>query len=171
MRRSVAALVLAIAPVGARAQLGEVQVGAIGTWGVAEVHGPGVGVVGGVAAGRIIYVGGRAVWQFGSGTTRGQLFAVDGGILFPLGPFEIVPGVTLGWMRYEQGVAGARVATMRFVSAPSLAVHVRLAGLVLIPEALYVTALDHGLPQPATHQGFVGAVRLVVPIEVNRIRY
>lgn len=172
-------------PSMAWAQLGEVQVGALASVGARAVHGTGAGLVLGIAAGRIIYVGGRWTYQFGraggadaqEGTTaptsRVQLFGVDGGILLPAGPFELVPGVSFGAAWFAQRAAGvsSHQRAWEFFVAPSLAVHARLAGLVFIPEFQHVLTGNPNLPEPVARRGPLFVLRLVLPIEVGRIRH
>ncbi|MBI2072356.1 MAG: hypothetical protein HYW06_05800 [Gemmatimonadetes bacterium] len=176
-------------PSTAYPQLGEVQLGSIVSYGPAAPYGIGAGLVLGVAAGRLAYVGLRWTYQTGSTepatppTTsvdvrnRVQVFGADLGLLFPAGALEVVPGGTLGVARFAQraGVPGAGFTTsdhaMEFFGAPSLSVQAHVAGLVLIPEIQYQWAGSPDLPWPVSHRGPVASLRVVVPFEVDRIRY
>jgi hypothetical protein len=175
----------------ARAQLGEVHLGAVVAYGAADSHGPGAGIVVGVAAGRITYVGLRWVYHAGRETTaasptgavdvrsRGQVFTFDLGVLLPVGAFEVVPGVSVGAVRYTQrarpvaggGAASSRTHATEFYAAPGLAVHVRVARLLVIPELQYALAGDPAMPWPVTDHGIAASLRIVVPFEVGRIRH
>ena len=111
-------------------------------------------------------------------TSRVQLFAFDLGLLFPVGAFEIVPGISLGAARFAQEDdspnAGQHMASeheVRFLDMPSLSVHTRLAGLLFIPELQYFLSRSPELPWPVEHRGPVASMRLVVPFEVSRIRH
>jgi hypothetical protein len=112
-----ALLVAASAP--AAAQIGEVQLGAVASYGSGDSHGAGGGLVVGVAAGRLAYVGLRLIQYAGATVTYGPNFTVcctvtskvrtrtlgfdmDLGVLIPAGPVELIPGVALGAMRYAQ---------------------------------------------------------------------
>lgn len=176
-------------PSAAGAQLGEVQLGSVVTYGTAGPYGPGAGLVLGVAAGRLAYVGLRWTYQAGSTApvttatssldvrTRVQLFTADLGLQIPAGGLEVVWGGTLGAVWFAQRVGGPAVASaatehaIEFVGGPSLSVQAHLAGLVLIPEIQYQWAGNPDLPWPVSHQGPVASLRVVVPFEVDRIRY
>ena len=156
------------------AQLGELQIGVVGSYGTSKAYGPGAGLVLGVATGRLAYVGLR--WTYYAGattagvTTRAQAFAVDLGIDIPVRALEVVPGVSLGAMRFAQIVGGARAHKVEFLAAPGLAIEVHVARVALIPELQYSLAGDPELAQPVHQHGLVASLRLVIPIEVGRIR-
>jgi hypothetical protein len=191
LRRAVLlSAVLVCAPHVARAQVGEVHIGPLASYGLPDSFGPGGGLVVGVAAGRLVYIGLRWAYQSGSTqvmdtaatpvavTSRVQLFAFDFGLLFPVGAFEIVPGISLGAARYAQkadlATAGQRVVSehdMAFLAAPSLSVYVRLGSLLVIPELQYLLGEVPDLPRPVEHRGPVASIRFVVPFEVSRIRH
>lgn len=183
---------LSCAPHVARAQLGEVHLGALASYGVPNSYGPGGGIVIGVAAGRLTYVGMRWAYHAGSeelvGTpttsvevkTRVQVFALDLGVLFPAGAFEIVPGLSLGAARFAQrsnepGNVGPSTAVWEhdaeFLVAPGLSIQTRLAGFILIPELQYFLGDDPELTWPIRHRGPVASMRIVVGREVGRIRH
>ena len=180
---------LACIPAATHAQLGEVHVGALVSYGLPNTFGPGAGLALGVAAGRLTYLGIRWTYQTGETITTGgpttpvevtsrvQVFAADLGILFPVGRFEIVPGASLGWARFAQRVVPAgggspvREHGTKFFAAPSVSVQARLARLLVIPELQYYLAGDPELSQPVSHRGLVASLRLVVPFEVGRIAH
>lgn len=189
MNRRCAVLVAAVLglPSAARAQLGEVQLGGHLDYGVEDAYGPGIGIVVGVAAGRITYIGLRWTYYTGSETrvaapttldvtNRVQFFTVDLGVLVPVGAFEIVPGVSVGVARFAQrerqtgGPAGPSVIRTEFLVAPGLSMQAHVAGLVLIPEVQYGLAGDPEMPRPVTHRGLTTSLRVVVPFEVGRVR-
>ena len=174
-----AALVVA-AP--ARAQLGELQVGAIAGYGTGQAYGPGAGLVLGLAAGRLAYVGLR--WTYHMGTTqvrgpglsevrtRGQVFAADLGVQIPAGALEIVPFVSVGMNQFTQSASQPNASgnSREFLGAPGLAVEMRVARIAVIPEIQYYFAGAPDLPWRVRHRGLTAAVRLVFLSEVRRIR-
>lgn len=180
---------LACLPSAAYPQLGEVHLGSVVSYGGAAPYGVGAGLVLGVAAGRLAYAGLRWTYQTGStelATTpttsvdvrsRVQLFTADLGLLIPAGALEVVPGGTLGvaWFAQRAGGSAAAVTVsqhaIEFVGGPSLSVQAHVAGLVLIPEVQYQWAGTPELAWPVSHRGPVASLRVVVPIEVDRIRY
>ena len=186
-------LVIALqwAPSVARAQLGEVHLGALASYGMSNSHGPGGGIAIGVATGRFTYLGVRWAYHFGSGqaegtratplevTSRIQMFAIDLGILLPAGSVEIVPGISLGAARFAQsntelGNTGSKTnwaIDTEFVAAPGVSVQTRLAGLLLIPEIQYVLGSGPELPWPVRHRGPVATMRIVWALEVGRFRH
>ena len=178
---------LVCAPQMVRAQVGEVHIGPIASYGLPDSFGPGGGLVVGVAAGRLIYIGLRWAYQSGSTevmgtpatpisvTSRAQLFAFDLGLLFPAGAFEIVPGISLGATRFAQQAdspAGfVSEHDVAFLAAPGLSVYTRLGALLVIPELQYFLGRNPKLPWPVEHRGPVASIRFVVPFEVSRIRH
>ncbi len=181
--------VLGLAASPAAAQIGEVQLGAIASYGTGMAAQPGAGLVFGVAAGRVTYVGLR--WTcFGTATTtqgpvasptevrnRHQVFALDLGVLIPEGPLEVDPEFSIGVARFAQhsrpvagGVESANHKTELF-AAPGVAVEVHAWHLVLIPEVQYFFAGDPDLPWLAEHHGLMGSLRVVIPFEARRIRW
>jgi hypothetical protein len=192
MNRRCAVLVAAVLGLASqvRAQLGEVQVGGLLSYGLGDAYGPGAGIVLGVAAGRITYIGVRWTYYTGSEirvvspltqidvTNRVQLFAFDLGVQVPVGAFEVVPGVSLGAARFGQrarpaGAGGPEAPSIggtEFFVAPGVSIAGRVAGLVLIPEVQYSIAGDPEMPRPVTHRGLTASLRVVVPFEVGRVR-
>lgn len=156
------------------AQLGEVQAGVVASYGTSKASGPGAGVVLGVATGRLAYVGLR--WTYHAGattagvTTRAQTFAVDLGIVIPVRSLDVVAGLSLGAERFAQDAASARAHKVEFLAAPGIAAELHVAGLALIPELQYSLAGDPQLSQPVQHRGLVASVRLVILVEIGRIR-
>jgi hypothetical protein len=156
------------------AQVGELQAGVVASYGTSKAYGPGAGLVLGVATGRLAYVGLR--WTYHAGattagiTTRAQAFAVDLGIVIPVRALDVIPGVSLGAMRFAQRAGNARAHKVEFLGAPGIAVEVHVARVALIPELQYSWAGDPELAQPVRHRGLVASLRLVIPIEVSRIR-
>jgi len=186
-----AALQLALWPATLAAQLGEVHLGAIASYGTASSFQTGVGLIGGVSAGRLAYVGARWVYYMGGSEqrtdsagsydvrTRAQVFAADIGMQYPLGAVELVAGVTIGATRFGQQTApagvqakatstAASVAT-EFLIAPNFSVQVRVWRLLLIPEVMYSLSGSPDLRWPAGHRGALFGLRLIVPLEVARI--
>lgn len=103
-------------------------------------------------------------------TTRAQTFAVDLGIVIPVRSLDVVAGLSLGAERFAQHVGSARTHTVEFVAAPGIAAELHVARLALIPELQYSLAGDPELAQPVQHRGLVVSLRLVIPVEVGRIR-
>lgn len=182
------ALCVAATPVSA--QIGEFHLGAIASYGTGEAYGRGGGLVLGVAPGRIAYVGLR--WMYQAGATklvgpasppeevrnRVQVFALDLGVQLPVGRLELVPGVGLGALRFDQrtrqpggGADPVSAHAMEFLAAPGLSVEIPLATLALIPQVQYALAGHPDLPQPVRHRGLVASLRLVIQRDVARIRH
>jgi hypothetical protein len=178
VRRAVAVPALLLGALAAAApapgQLGELQAGVVGSYGWSTAYGPGAGLVLGVATGRLAYVGMRWTYHAGSTTAgvtnRAQAFAVDLGILIPVGRLEVVPGVSVGAMRFVQRVGTVSAHKVEFLAAPGLAAEWHVAGVALLPELQYSLAGDPAFAQAVRHRGLVASVRLVIPIEVRRIR-
>jgi hypothetical protein len=156
------------------AQVGEVQFGVVASAGTGAAYGPGAGAVLGVAAGRLAYVGLR--WAYHQGTTQGgvtsraQVFAVDLGVLIPVGALEVVPGLSFGAVRFAQRAPGIADHATEFLAAPGVSVEVQVWRVALIPELQYHLAGEPALPSPVDHRGLVGSLRLVIPLEIGRIR-
>ncbi len=183
---------LAIVASPAPAQIGEIQAGGIGSYGTGEPFGAGAGLVWGVAAGRIAYIGVR--WTNFGGTTnqrgpasspsevttRSQQFALDLGVQIPVGRLEVVPGMSVGFVRFAQRVrapapgGGSTVVSeheTEFLAAPGVAVVVPAGPVAFIPELRYSLAgSPSSLPWRVPHRGLLLSLRLVITFEVGRIR-
>ena len=184
------ALAVALLPSNLAAQLGEAQFGAIGSYGTSSAWHGGAGLIAGVGAGRLIYVGARWVYYFGSSAAqtdtggtfqvrdRAQIFAADVGLQYPLGPAELVAGVTIGAMRFAQQAEPVSPGTgppqsssrVEFLLAPNLSVQLRVSRLLLIPEFVYSFAGSPDQRWPVDHHGPIFSLRVVMPFEVQRIR-
>ena len=185
------AVSVALLPTCLTAQLGEVHLGMLAGYGTAGAYGAGAGLIVGVAAGRLAYVGVRWTYFFGdtrthSGTggtvtveDRAQVFAADVGLQYPAGPTEIVAGVTIGAIRLAQqvtpvpsgtGAASTEVA-VEFLAAPNVSVQLRALGLLVIPEVMYTFTGAPDFRWPVDRRGPVFSVRVVLPFEVQRIRH
>ena len=184
------ALGQALLPADLGAQLGEAQFGAIASYGTSNAWHGGAGLIAGVGAGRLIYVGARWVYYFGSSAVqtdtggtfdvrdRAQIFAADVGLQYPLGAAELVAGVTIGAARFAQRAepvspgTGPPQSTSRveFLLAPNLSVQLRVSPVLLIPEFVYSFAGSPDLRFPMQHQGPLLSLRVVMPFEVQRIR-
>ena len=184
------ALAPALLPANLAAQLGEAQFGAIASYGTGSAWHGGAGLIAGVGAGRLIYVGARWVYYFGSSAVRtdtggtfevrdrAQIFAADVGLQYPAGPAELVAGVTIGAVRFAQHAepvspgtgAPQSVSRVEFLLAPNLSVQLRVSRFLLIPEFVYSFAESADMRWPVDHQGPLLSLRVVMPFEVQRIR-
>jgi len=177
-------------PANLAAQLGEAQFGGIASYGTGSAWHGGAGLIAGVGAGRLIYVGARWVYHFGSSAVqtdtggtfkvlnRAQTFAADVGLQYPVGPAELVVGVTIGAVRFAQraepvspGTGAPQSSTrVEFLLAPNVSVQLRVSRFLLIPEFMYSFAGSPDLRWPVHHQGPLLSLRVVMPFEVQRIR-
>lgn len=173
-------------PTALAAQLGELQIGVVGSYSAWDPHRGGAGLVVGIAPGRVTYVGLRWTYDFGSTTvvatpggptevrTRTQVFATDLGVQIPKGAFEIVPSISFGVVQVAERSRSASGAVFRsskeFLAAPGIAIQVSAAGIALIPELQYYIAGRPALQQPVQRGGVVASVRLVLLREIRRIR-
>ena len=181
-----AALTLGIAlaaPGAAGAQLAELQTGFVLSGGTARGYGPGGGATLGLSAGRLTYVGLRWVYYGGSTVqerawnvrTRTQTYGLDLAVVIPKGPMELMPGVSLGVLRFAQRTdsAGVNPPTHRaaeFLFSPGLAAEIHVGGAAIIPEVQWSLAGRPDLPFSAPHRGLVASVRCVLVTEIGRIR-
>ena len=175
-RRCLLVAAVALPSASLTGQIGELHLGVVANHGTPGAFGPGAGLVVGIAPGRLVYVGARWSYQFGSTQaqvrTRVQSFAADLGVQIPAGPVEIVPSLSLGALRYAQRVAGSTTHSVEFLAAPGLAVEIPVARIALIPELqVYFAGKPDNLTVPVTHRGVLTSLRLVVPIEVSRFRW
>ena len=184
------ALGQALLPADLAAQLGEAQFGGIVSYGTSSAWRGGAGLIVGVGAGRLIYVGTRWVYHFGSSAVqtdtggtfqvqdRAQTFASDVGLQYPVGPAEVVAGVTIGAMRFAQQAepvsptAGPAQSSSRveFLLAPNISAQLRVSRFLLIPEFVYSFAGSPDQRWPVDHNGPILSLRVVMPFEVQRIR-
>jgi hypothetical protein len=184
---------LAVVASPAPAQIGVLQFGGVGSFGTGEPFGAGGGLVAGVAAGRIAYIGLRWTYHTGSTklrgpaspqtevTTRGQVFAIDLGVQVPVGRLEVVPGLSVGFVRFAQRArtpaagGGSTVIAgheIEFLAAPGMSVSVPVGPMALIPELRYTFAgSPSNLPWRVPHRGLLASLRLVITFEVGRIRH
>ena len=175
----VAALSVA-APIAAQAQMGELHFGVIGGYGVAASYRGGAGVTIAVVPGRIVFLGLRYVHHWGSSFDtanvtihpRSETVAADLGFQFPFGNVEVVIGASLGSTHFEQDVPDSTGKTegWEFLVAPSLTAYFRLGRFLIAPEFQWGLAGDPDLLGPTPHLGPVIYLRLVLPIEIGRIR-
>lgn len=186
MRRTLLVALVCATPPALSAQLGELQVGVVGSYGVRDPYRGGAGLVLGVAPGRLAYVGLRWTYDFGSTTVvtpqggatevrnRTQVFAADLGVQVPKGPLEIVPSMSVGVVLFTQrsrSTGGETFADSKeFLAAPGLAVQMSVARVAIIPEIQYYLTGHPGLTWPVRNRGFVASVRLVFLSEIRRIR-
>ncbi len=200
MTRSSAALLIALVLVPdtpAGAQIAELHIGTVGSYGSAHAYGPGGGLVLGLAAGRLTYVGLRWTTFAGATTTDGpffaicctysrwvrtrvQSFAADLGFLIPAGPVEIIPGVSLGALRFVQRQrliddTGVLLATstrhaVEFLASPGVSVEIHAGRFAVIPEIQWSLSGNPDLPFLAAHSGPVVSLRLVRSLEIGRVR-
>jgi hypothetical protein len=184
------ALGQALLPANLAAQLGEAQFGAIASYGTGSPWHGGAGLIAGVGAGRLIYVGARWVYYFGSSAVqtdtggtfqvrdRAQTFAADVGLQYPVSAVELVAGVTIGAVRFAQQAepvspgTGAPQSSSRveFLLAPNFSVQLRVFRFLVIPEFVYSFVGSTDLRWPVDNQGPILSVRVVMPFEVQRIR-
>jgi hypothetical protein len=180
----------ALLPSDLAAQLGEAQFGAIASYGTGSAWHGGAGLIAGVGAGRLIYVGARWVYYFGSSAVqtdpggggtfevrdRAQIFAADVGLQYPVGAAEVVAGVTIGAVRFSQqseptgGGTPQSSARVEFLFAPNFSAQLRVSRFLLIPEFVYSFAGSPDMRWPVDHQGPILSLRVVIPFEVQRIR-
>ena len=185
MRAAGLALVL-LACVGptASAQIAELHAGVVASAGTARSYGGGGGLVLGLSAGRLTYAGLRWAWYAGTTTTvrglnvrnRTQTYAADVGVVIPLKSAELMPGLSVGVLRFAQRVDS--LGTFRhtgraaeFLFSPGIALEVHLGGaLAVIPELQWSLAGQPDLPFGAPHRGPLASVRFVLVREIGRVR-
>jgi hypothetical protein len=169
-------------------QLGEFHVGAVAGYGTGNAWQGGAGLIVAVVPGRLAYLGLRWVRHAGApqrtagedasreATTRAQVLAADLGFQFPAGGVEVVPGVSLGAARLSQRIAGGVASpethgSWEFHAAPSLAVYVPVHRILLAPEVQFALTGDPDFRPRAGVRGPVFYLRVVIPFEIDRIRY
>jgi len=178
-------------PVPAAAQLGEIRIGAIGSYVAADAYRAGAGITLGYAPARIAYMGVRWIYHFGSTeprsddtgtyevTNRAQLFGADLGVEFPLGAMELVVGGTLGAVRFSQRTEPASSSSSGsetsiatgFVAAPMAMLHIRVGPMLLAPQVTWYFAGTPDLRWPVDDSGPAVSLSVIIPIETDRIRY
>jgi hypothetical protein len=184
-------LLTVLLPARVAAQLGEVRIGAIGSYAVSDAYRSGVGLTLGYAPGRLAYMGVRWVYYVGSTealvdnagsydiTNRTQLFGADLGLEFPLGSMELVVGGTLGAVRYSQhteptgaSTSGSESASAtEFVAAPMAILHIRIGPIMVAPQVAYYFAGSPDLRWSVGGSGPALSCAVILPIETDRIRY
>jgi hypothetical protein len=184
-------LLALLLPAPVAAQLGELRIGAIGSYVAADAYRAGAGITLGYAPGRLAYLGVRWIYHFGSTdqvadaggtydvTNRAQLFGADLGLEFPLGAMELVVGGTLGAMRFSQQTepVGDTPSSpqsdnaVEFVAAPLVMLHVRAGPVMLVPQVTWYFAGAPDLRWKVDNSGPAVSLAIVIPIETDRIRY
>lgn len=190
MRQYLLASLLCVVPTVLVAQLGELQVGVVASYGTSGPYREGAGLVLGVAPGRIVYVGFRWIYYRGTTTAefapppagpadvlnRAQVFATDLDVQIPAagGAIEIRPTIGLGMVRFAQRgrpAAGEISAHSReFFAAPGLAVQFSVGRVAVIPQMQYYFTGHSELTWPVRNKGLAVSVRLVFLSEIRRIR-
>ncbi len=178
MKRSLLVALVCATPAPLPAQLGELQVGVVSSYGMRDPYRAGAGLVLGVAPGRLLYVGLR--WTYYAGATTGadvknraQVFATDFDVLIPVrgGRIEMRPGIGLGLVQVVQRDGGVtRAVAKEFCAAPGLALQLSAGRFALVPELQYYFTGRSELTWPVHTNGLVGSVRLVFLSEIRRIR-
>lgn len=178
---------IAATPMRAAAQLGELHFGAIGGYGVAESYRGGAGITFAVVPGRVSFLGLRYVYHWGSTVPKpdfearisSQTVAADIGLQFPIGKVEMVIGTSIGSVRFQQDsiplVTPATPPTMtyawEFLVAPTLTAYFHAGRFLLAPEFQWGLAGDPDLGVHVSHRGPVFYLRLILPVEIDRIRH
>jgi hypothetical protein len=181
VKRPLLVTLLCLTPAALSAQLGELQVGAIGSYGMRDPYRAGAGLVLGVAPGRLVYVGLRWI-TYGGATTgadvrnRAQVFATDLDVQIPVrgGRLELRPGMGIGMVQFAQR-SGAPPNTVfeyskEFFAAPGVALQLSADRIALIPELQYYFTGHSELTWPVHNKGLAFSVRLVFLREIRRIR-
>ena len=183
MKRSLLLALLCVTPSALSAQLGEMQVGAIASYGMRDPYRAGGGLVLGVAPGRLVYVGLRWIYYGGATTggaanvrNRAQVFATDFDVQVPLrgGLLELRPSVGMGMVQFAQR-SGAQTSVVseyskEFFAAPGLALQLSAGRIGVVPELQYYFTGHSELTWPVHNKGLAFSVRLVFLSEIRRIR-
>lgn len=178
MKRSLLVALACVTPAAVSAQLGELQVGAVSSYGMRDPYRAGAGLVLGVAPGRLLYVGLRWIYFAGATTgadvrNRAQVFATDVDVLIPVrgGRIEMRPGIGLGMVQFVQREGGVTNGVSKeFFAAPGVALQLSAGRFALIPELQYSFTGRSELTWPVHTNGLVVSVRLVFLSEIRRIR-
>ena len=129
---SLAASGLTLAAADAAAQTAELQLGALGGYGIQEPYRGGVGGSLGLLTFRLIYIGGSFTHYFGATVDEGQpgsgadvrtnILTADIGINAPIGPFEVLFSSSIGSARFSIKPEGAdeRSPDRELVFAPGV---------------------------------------------------
>ena len=182
MNRSLLVALVCVIPSALSAQLGELQVGALASYGKADPYGPGGGLVLGVATGRLVYVGLHWIYYSGSTdqldvTSRAQVFATDLGVQIPLrggSLMELRPGIALGVVRFAQlssdTTGSASDHSNEFFAAPGIALQLSSARIAVIPQVAYYFTGHSEMSWPFQNKGVAFSLRFVYLSEISRIR-
>lgn len=179
MKRSLVLALVCVTPARLSAQLGELQVGALASYGMRDPYRAGAGLTLGVAPGRLVYVGLRWTYYVGAITqvdlrNRAQVFETDFGVQIPLrggGRIEMRPSIGIGMVQVVQRDGGVTSGVAKeFFGAPRLALQLSAGRFALIPELQYYFTGRSELTGPVHTNGLVGSVRLVFLSEIRRIR-
>jgi hypothetical protein len=170
-----------LTPTALSGQLGELQVGAVASYGLRDPYRAGAGLVFGVAPGRLVYVGLRWIYYAGATTgadvrNRAQVFATDFDVQVPVkgGLLEMRPGIGIGMVQFAQrgqpaiGVVSGH--SKEFFAAPGVALQMSAGRVAVIPELQYYFTGHSELPWPVHNKGLAISVRLVFLSEIRRIR-
>lgn len=183
MKRLLLLALVCLTPDAVSAQLGELQVGALASYGVKDPYQAGAGVVLGVATGRLLYVGLR--WIYYAGATSGdsaevsnraQVFATDLNVQIPVrgGLMELRPGIEIGMVQFTQRISTPTGVVSEYskelFAAPGLALQFSTDRLALIPEVQYYFTGHSEMAAPVHNKGVAFSVRLVYLSEIGRIR-
>jgi len=183
VKRSLLLALVCVTPTALWAQLGELQVGAIASYGMRDPYRAGGGLVLGVAPGRLVYVGLRWISYSGATTggsanvtNRAQVFATDFDVQIPLrgGVLEMRPSIGLGMVQFVQRGSGTTGPvsgySKEFFTAPGVALQLSADRIALIPELQYYFTGHSELTWPVHNKGLAFSVRLVFLSEIRRIR-
>lgn len=182
MKRSLLLALLSVVPGALSAQLGELQVGALASYGMGDPYRAGAGLVLGVATGRLAYVGLHWIYYAGSSdqvgvTNRAQVFATDLGVQIPLrggGAMELRPGIGLGVVRFAQlssdTTGSISESSTEFFAAPGVALQLSAARFGVIPQVAYYFTGHTEMTSPIQNKGLTLSVRFVYLSEISRIR-
>jgi hypothetical protein len=188
MRQYLLVSLVCVTPTALSGQLGELQVGAVASYGLRDPYRAGAGLVFGVAPGRLVYVGLRWIYYVGATTVesappspadvrnRAQVFATDLDVQIPIsaGRLELRPGIGLGMVQFSQRgrpVTGDVSASAKeFFAAPGVALQLSAGRIALIPEMQYYFTGHSQLSWPIRNKGLAASVRLVFLSEIRRIR-
>lgn len=178
MKQYLLVSLMCFTPTALSGQLGELQVGAVSTYGMRDPYRAGAGLVFGVAPGRLLYVGLRWIYYAGATTAadvrnRAQVFATDFDVLIPVrgGRIEMRPGIGAGMVQFVQREGGVTTGVSKeFFAAPGVALQLSAGRIAVIPEIQYYFTGHSELSWPIHNQGLAASVRFVFLSEIRRIR-